>query len=308
MLQFMEKRNMIQRLSRITDVIRERNWDGVRESLIKLKEKVNSSEAGGRNKARKAIRSSRCIQQLSHLLNLALSSFPPTDVIHNILRIDPQLSSNYLVLTHDQIFGQTPIQIACKLWLHPDIIRVILWYDKERSACRMLDLQKRNPLYNVTKCAVSLKRNSHIVRNKETNLPAINKASINRKTYCKYLHILKTFCELAPEQIYLKDDNGVNVLHIAKLAMVKAKSRKESMNDEEYYRRVVSVCKILKKASRRVIVKFSDDDQTDAAECGSSTAWSLQMLEEQEEQSMLWRFKSAETVPFLNLSRSKKIV
>ncbi len=112
----------------------------------------------------------------------------------------------------------------------------------------------------------------------------------SHEKYVKYVHLIKFLCKDAPQLVCFRDIRGVTALSIAKLARSKVKkirmkgSLLTSDEDKLYYKKVNHVYKILKKThemvSKKQIVVLDDDLRSDCAQCGTSTAWSLQLLEE----------------------------
>ena len=138
----------------------------------------------------------------------------------------------------------------------------------------------------------------------------------SKKSYQESINLIKYICAHAPTSIYLNNSvAGVNAINLARSVKSKTKRiRHQLLRNKEgklYCKRVVYVYKILRSVSKRVKIATSyyksrsgddddDDQRSECAQCGSSTAWSIQLLEEN-------IITNAEAVTFVYQSRKEII-
>jgi hypothetical protein len=133
LIMLLKRRTLSKCILRLVPLIEQRDWDGMNEIIDGIiTEKYN--EVNKKNKNERGLflyREKKTItMNLSRVLNLLLASNPPYRTVKRVLKIDPELSS-LLVLMPD-VLGNLPIQYGWKVWVHPDIIKLLLHYDKTR--------------------------------------------------------------------------------------------------------------------------------------------------------------------------------
>ena len=174
-------------------------------------------------------------------LGLAISSFAPFDVIESMLKAYPEST------TIVDIYGASPLHLACLNGTNPDVVRLFLQYDQGKCV-RIVDNQNYTVLHHAVEYVCLLIQ-------KRYQSPEFDEENVSIATECgDYLEIIKLLCELYPEMIHFHThDNNDTPLDIPQVLL----SNIGPMNpkNQGMIRRMTEIYGLLKRTSIYVYKK-----------------------------------------------------
>lgn len=168
-------------------------------------------------------------------LGLAVSSFAPFDVIESMLKAYPESA------TIVDLYGATPLHIACLNGTTPDVVRLFLQYDQGKSV-RIVDNQNYTVLHHAVEYACLLIQ-------KRYNSPEFDMDNISIATECdNYSEIIQLLCNLYPEMIHFTTyDNNDSPLDIPQVLLSNIDPLRPK--NQEIIRRMNEIYDLLKRTS-----------------------------------------------------------